>query len=1222
MRSWRRPSGCSRGAGPGGRRGRGEAPAGPTLLDALLDFLPPAAISSDRGDETFDWLPQAARARLAGTGRCRDGRASARSVPTHGPVAPELSDRLPSYTWGPRPGSPSGRDHRLRPGRGDPRRYPRGGLDTLRRPPVASPTTSCPSSASSSSCAATAGAAVVAAHYVRPIARDVHGHVQRLGPAVLSTWDPARRLRALRLGGHPRARAARRPPGRRLRARGRPARDSSTPSPRPASPTSTLSGTALDGYRDARTPTHAERHLEAPHADPRAAPPPSPNCVPPAGGRAPSRRSCGRTCSPAWRPARRSFRRHRLRGDRRPGDRERHPGRPGHRVPGRARPGQDADGAAARRPARRVAAGRRRRRAQRRPVRARSAPAARAIVERDGDATAIDWLPRDRRYGEKLATPGHHDRRPDRRGRSDQGRRGPLPVRRADHPLRPDSAREPRHLRDQRAARPRRADPGRPAQHPRGARRPDPRLHRPPAAGPVRGRLAPTRRTTPAAAGSSPRSRTAWVADPDPLPAHARARDRHHAPGEAALPPTEGVAVGRRAAVHGGDRRRADAPRPPLARDQPALRRVRPGVAWPTTRSSRPPRSSEPSGSASRWPRRASPTWARSSPRRPARSSWRRSATRRPRSASSSGSSPRRCTRRSPAASMLEDLEPVVDAFEDGFTVETGERTPSREYVAGCARCPACATRSAGLGTFDVTDGAEDRRSSRRRWSSCSRVCTSPGGSTRSASPAGRSTTDDRRCPPTHPDPRRPRRADRPIRRIGERRGGRRPRPGAPRYSRWDGRSSVPDLDADEILDALSDDVMAEGDLTEALRRLMERGWRTATRPGRPARPAGPDGPAGAAPRGAARAIRARRRPGRHPAGARRDRRPGARGRRARLERSASRRGRRRRSLARRCSGTWPRKRLDSWTGCPHDIGERIRGLRDYDFLEPDARSGSTSWSSASAARCSTSSSAGMADAIRSMTPEDLAANREMVRDLNELIRGADRRRRTRTSASSWPSTAGSSRALRRFDDIIEQLAERMAAMQSLMRSMTPGAARRAGVDDGRAAARRPAARGPRRAGVEPGSAAARWARRAGAVQRRRAARRSKGRSPDRPAPGDGTPGGRAVATSSGPATSPRSTATRSATCSARARPRPRRPRRPGPAPRGGRLPDAGRRAPGADAARQRGSARRCSTTCSPGCSAMRSAGIASTGPAGRRARGDDRRTSSATPSTWTCAGR
>ena len=30
---------------------------------------------------------------------------------------------------------------------------------------------------------------MVAAHYVRPLARDVHGHPQRLGPAVLATWN-------------------------------------------------------------------------------------------------------------------------------------------------------------------------------------------------------------------------------------------------------------------------------------------------------------------------------------------------------------------------------------------------------------------------------------------------------------------------------------------------------------------------------------------------------------------------------------------------------------------------------------------------------------------------------------------------------------------------------------------------------------------------------------------------------------------------------------------------------------------------------------------------------------------------------------------------------------------------------------------------------------------------------------------------------------------------
>ena len=32
---------------------------------------------------------------------------------------------------------------------------------------------------------------IAAAHYLRPLARDVHGHPQRLPPAVLATWDPA-----------------------------------------------------------------------------------------------------------------------------------------------------------------------------------------------------------------------------------------------------------------------------------------------------------------------------------------------------------------------------------------------------------------------------------------------------------------------------------------------------------------------------------------------------------------------------------------------------------------------------------------------------------------------------------------------------------------------------------------------------------------------------------------------------------------------------------------------------------------------------------------------------------------------------------------------------------------------------------------------------------------------------------------------------------------------
>jgi uncharacterized protein with von Willebrand factor type A (vWA) domain len=44
------------------------------------------------------------------------------------------------------------------------------------------------------------------------------------------------------------------------------------------------------------------------------------------------------------------------------------------------------------------------------------------------------------------------------------------------------------------------------------------------------------------------------------------------------------------------------------------------------------------------------------------------------------------------------------------------------------------------------------------------------------------------------------------------------------RYSRWDGTQQVPDLDADSLLQAITDDLMNFGDLQQALRNLLEKG--------------------------------------------------------------------------------------------------------------------------------------------------------------------------------------------------------------------------------------------------------------------------------------------------------------------------------------------------------------------------------------------------------------
>ena len=174
-----------------------------TLLDALLVFLAPGvrAIELAGAAETFDWLPQAAELgwhagpRAPGAERRRaSGEWEGRLVRPDDTVLliPELSDHLPSYTWG--------AEARLAIraatiGYGLAATIHADALDevfeSLRRPPVGLDDDEL----------SRLGVVVVlrrigedrrrvvAAHYVRPTARDGHGHVQRLGPAVLATWD-------------------------------------------------------------------------------------------------------------------------------------------------------------------------------------------------------------------------------------------------------------------------------------------------------------------------------------------------------------------------------------------------------------------------------------------------------------------------------------------------------------------------------------------------------------------------------------------------------------------------------------------------------------------------------------------------------------------------------------------------------------------------------------------------------------------------------------------------------------------------------------------------------------------------------------------------------------------------------------------------------------------------------------------------------------------------
>jgi uncharacterized protein with von Willebrand factor type A (vWA) domain len=275
------------------------------------------------------------------------------------------------------------------------------------------------------------------------------------------------------------------------------------------------------------------------------------------------------------------------------------------------------------------------------------------------------------------------------------------------------------------------------------------------------------------------------------------------------------------------------------------------------------------------------------------------------------------------------------------------------------------------------------------------------------------------------------------------------------RFSRWDGSQTVPDLDADEILDELADDVMAEGDLTSALRRLMERGLRS----GDPSRRdlaglqdlidrltrrreelldryklgdvlADVRRELEEIVRDERTTVEARLADATRPAhapgdGAAKD---------AAAEDAAA--DPQLRSMLRDAAA----RRLDQLDALPSDVGARIKGLHEYDFMEPGARERFDDLVRRLQRTVLDQFAAGLSEAIQGITPEDLAANREMVRDLNSLLE--------QRLAGDEPSPAQVSEFLdrhgrffpgaRTLDDIVEQLTQRMAAMQSLLRSLSP----------------------------------------------------------------------------------------------------------------------------------------------------------------------------------------
>jgi hypothetical protein len=163
------------------------------LIEACLGFLPAAVrVVELAGDaETFSWLPQASELGWPGASHpVADGK----------PVRPDTTVLRAAALVGDRP-TPAGASVARIAVRAASIGYGlvtsiraaslEAVLATLQAPPIALSEDEC----SHLGIVSVVGRVpdgrerVTAAHYVRPLARDVHGHLQRLGPAVLTTWD-------------------------------------------------------------------------------------------------------------------------------------------------------------------------------------------------------------------------------------------------------------------------------------------------------------------------------------------------------------------------------------------------------------------------------------------------------------------------------------------------------------------------------------------------------------------------------------------------------------------------------------------------------------------------------------------------------------------------------------------------------------------------------------------------------------------------------------------------------------------------------------------------------------------------------------------------------------------------------------------------------------------------------------------------------------------------
>src|SRR3984893_490975 len=121
----------------------------------------------------------------------------------------------------------------------------------------------------------------------------------------------------------------------------------------------------------------------------------------------------------------------------------------------------------------------------------------------------------------------------------------------------------------------------------------------------------------------------------------------------------------------------------------------------------------------------------------------------------------------------------------------------------------------------------------------------------------------------------------------------------------------------------------------------------------------------------------------------------------------------------------------------PQDVPGQIKGLSEYDFMDEEAREKFKELMDSLQQQMMQQFFQGMQQSLQNMTPEDIAKMREMICDLNKMLR--ERQEGLEPDFDAFMQKHGEYfPGVNSLDDLIEQMQMQMAAMQGIMDNLSP----------------------------------------------------------------------------------------------------------------------------------------------------------------------------------------